>query len=58
MKTGLCKVGFPINALEKYTGLLIETGYSFIIYDFNSEKEEIKLGINQKLLQRQQSVCQ
>ena len=41
MKKGVCKVGFPINALEKYTGLLIETGYSFIIYDFNSEKEEL-----------------
>ena len=46
MKTGLCKVGFPINALEKYTGLLIETGYSFIIYDFNSEKEEITIIIS------------
>ena len=41
VKTGLCKVGFPINVLEKYTGLLIETGYSFIIYDFNNKKEEI-----------------
>ena len=43
MKTGLCKVGFPINALEKYTGLLIETGY---IYDFNSKKEEITIIIS------------
>ena len=41
IKPEICKVGFPINALEKYTGLLIETGYSFIIYDFNSEKEEL-----------------
>ena len=46
MKKGLCKVGFPINALEKYTGLLIETGYSFIIYDFNSEKEELEIVIS------------
>ena len=46
MKKGVCKVGFPINALEKYTGLLIETGYSFIIYDFNSEKEELGIIIS------------
>ena len=46
MKKGLCKVGFPINALEKYMGLLIETGYSFIIYDFNSEKEELGIIIS------------
>ena len=49
MKEGLCKVGFPTEALEKYTELLIEAGYSFIVYDFNSEKnnksfrEKIKL---------------
>ena len=32
---GVCKVGFPINALEKYAKLLEETGYSFIIYKLN-----------------------
>lgn len=46
MKKGLCKVGFPIEALEKYTGLLIETGYSFVIYDFNSEKEDLVIIIS------------
>ena len=46
MKEGLCKVGFPIEALEKYTGLLIETGYSFIFYDFNSEKEDLVIIIS------------
>ena len=46
MKEGLCKVGFPIEALEKYTGLLIETGYSFVIYDFNSEKEDLVIIIS------------
>ena len=46
MKEGLCKVGFPIEALEKYTDLLIKTGYSFVIYDFNSEKEDLVIIIS------------
>ena len=46
MKTGLCKVGFPIEALEKYTGLLIKSGYSFVVYDFNSEKEDLVIIIS------------
>lgn len=36
---GVCKVGFPVNALEKYSKLLEKTGYSFIIYKFNEETE-------------------
>ena len=48
MGKGLCKVGFPIDALEKYTGLLIKTGYSFIVYDFNSEKEDLVIIISCK----------
>ncbi len=43
MRYGMCKVGFPIEALEKYVGLLIETKYSFIVYDFNSKKEELSI---------------
>ena len=46
IRTGLCKVGFSIEALEKYTGLLIETGYSFIVYEFNSEKEDLVIIIS------------
>ena len=46
MKTGLCKVGFPIESLEKYTLELIGTGYSFVIYDFNSEKEDLVIIID------------
>ena len=48
MGKGLCKVGFPIDALEKYTSLLIKTGYSFIVYDFNSEKEDLVIIISCK----------
>ena len=46
MKTGLCKVGFPIEALEKYTELLIKSRYSFVVYDFNSEKEDLVIIIS------------
>ena len=42
IETGICKVGFPINSLEKYTGKLIEKRYGFIVYYFDQEKEEIK----------------
>ena len=46
MGIGICKVGFPIESLEKYTELLIKTGYSFVIYDFNSEKEDLVIIIS------------
>ena len=46
MGIGICKVGFPIESLEKYTELLIKTGYSFVIYDFNSEKEDLAIIIS------------
>lgn len=48
MKTGLCKVGFPIDSLEKYTALLIKTGFGFVIYDFNSEKEDLVIALSYK----------
>ena len=39
----ICKVGFPINALEKYTELIAEKEYSYIVYFFNQEKEELEI---------------
>ena len=41
-KEEVCKVGFPLQALEKYTNILKEKDYSFIIYNFNKEKIELK----------------
>ena len=41
-KEELCKVGFPLQALEKYTNILKEKDYSFIVYNFNREKIELK----------------
>lgn len=42
-KDGVCKVGFPLNSLEKYKELLIKSGYGYILYHFNNEKEEINI---------------
>ena len=43
LKQEICKVGFPINALEKYTELIDEKEYSYIVYFFNQEKEEMEI---------------
>ena len=42
MKPEICKAGFPINSLEKYVEKLSESKYSFIVYYFNQETEELK----------------
>ena len=36
---GVCKVGFPKNAVEKYANLLKEKKYSFVIYKINEETQ-------------------
>ena len=43
IETGICKVGFPINSLEKYTELLIQKRYSFRVYYFDQKKEELEI---------------
>ena len=40
-KTEVCKVGFPIQSLEKYTELLIKSRYSYIIFNFDKNKREL-----------------
>ena len=42
-KPETCKVGFPINALEKYTDLIQEKGYSYIVYYFNKQNGELEI---------------
>lgn len=42
-KPEICKVGFPINALEKYTDLIQEKDYSYIVYYFNQQKGELEI---------------
>lgn len=41
-KMNICKVGFPVVALEKYVEKLNQTKYAYVIYDFNLEKVELK----------------
>ena len=43
LKLEICKVGFPIIALEKYTDLIQEKGYSYIVYYFDQKTEEIEI---------------
>ena len=42
-KKEICKVGFPIISLEKYTDEIEIKNYSYIVYYFDQEKEELKI---------------
>lgn len=43
MCKGICKIGFPKNSLEKYKKLLKRSRYSYIIYEIDEKKSEIKV---------------
>ena len=38
-----CKVGVPINSLEKYLEKIQKLGYSYIVYNFNKKEQELKI---------------
>ncbi len=40
-QVGLCKVGFPITSLEKYTNIIKENDYGYIVYDIDRDSEEL-----------------
>ena len=42
-KEEVCKVGFPIISLEKYTDKLEEKQYSYIVYYFDQKKETLEI---------------
>ena len=42
LKQEICKVGFPINALEKYVEKLDSTKHSYIIFDYDKQNRELK----------------
>ena len=42
-KEEICKVGFPIDSLEKYTELLIQKRYGYVVYYFDQEKEKLQI---------------
>lgn len=43
LKPEICKVGFPIQSLEKYIDIIQESRYSCIIYYFDKEKTELEV---------------
>lgn len=40
-KMNICKVGFPVNSLDKYVKRLNETKYAYVIYDLDKENAEL-----------------
>lgn len=36
-----CKVGIPINSIEKYIKKLEKLHYAYVVYDFNKENSEL-----------------
>ena len=41
-KMNICKVGFPVNVLEKYVEKLNKIKYAYVIYDYDAQKVELK----------------
>ena len=37
----ICKVGFPVNALNKYIGKIEQFKYGYIVYDYNSKENKL-----------------
>ena len=40
-KNQMCKVGIPINSIEKYLKELNKLGYAYIVYDYDKSKIEL-----------------
>ena len=43
IKPEICKIGFPINSLEKYEKLIKEKECSYMVFNFDHTKEELKI---------------
>ena len=43
LETEICKVGFPINALEKYTNMIEKKDYSYIVYNYDNVFNELNV---------------
>ena len=37
MEAEICKIGFPLNSLEKYTKIIEEEQYSYIVYNYDNK---------------------
>lgn len=40
-KQNVCKVGVPLNSIDKYLEKIEELGYSYVVYKIDKEKEEL-----------------
>ena len=43
METEICKVGFPINSLEKFTKLIEKKDYSYIVYNYDNVFNKLEI---------------
>lgn len=43
MKAEICKIGFPLNSLEKYTQLIEQEQYSYIVYNFDNKLGKLNI---------------
>ena len=43
MSKEVCKVGFPIASLEKYTKLIEEKEYGYIVYEYEGKENELTI---------------
>ena len=41
IQSGICKIGIPVSCFKQVIPKLVQTGYSYIVYDYNKEKNEI-----------------
>ena len=42
-KNNICKVGVPVDTLDKYLERLDKTKYSYVVYNYDKEKKELQL---------------
>lgn len=62
LETEICKVGFPINALEKYTKLIEKKDYSYIVYNYDNVFNKLDIikkydGKNKNMLVNERKNC-
>ena len=43
MKEGICKIGIPVNCFKEVIPKLVETGYSYVVYDYTKDDKNLRL---------------
>lgn len=62
LETEICKVGFPINSLEKYSKLIEKKDYSYIVYNYDNAFNKLNIikkydGKNKNMLIGERKNC-